>query len=334
MGWKSTVRTITTEIHRAEREAQRKRRELERQRKQQLKMMELERAAYEVEVYNNHIDVLLSIHKDCGNPIDWQAIRAANPPSKPEKPHAREKAAREKLEKYKPGILDKIRKREDERRKELAQNVERMRQEDEEEYQRLLDRYQKECSEWEETQEHATKVLAGDPDALVEVIEEVNPFGEISELGSSLEFQGYEAGVIEATLHVNSEEVVPKEVKSLLKSGKLSVKEMPKSKFNELYQDYVCGSVLRIARELFALLPIQTVLVTALGNLLNTRTGHIEEMPILSVFIPRDTLDKLSFQALDPSDAMENFVHRMDFKKTKGFGPVTNLELSDLLLSE
>jgi hypothetical protein len=136
---------------------------------------------------------------------------------------------------------------------------------------------------------------------------------------------------------VNSKEVIPSDVKRLSKSGRLSVKRMSKSRFYELYQDYVCGCVLRIARELFALLPIEMVIVNAVVNALETRSGYLEkqpsyvgEQPILSVAIPRKMLEELNFEALDPSDSMSNFAHRMAFKKTQGFGTVEALSAPDL----
>ncbi len=131
-------------------------------------------------------------------------------------------------------------------------------------------------------------------------------------------------------MKVNSEEVIPNEVKTQLKSGKLSVKPMSKTRFYELYQDYICGGVLRVARELFALLPVEFVIVTAVGELLNTKTGYLDEQPILSVIIPRDTINRLNFDLLDPSDSMENFSHNMKFYKTKGFQVVQKLSPSDL----
>ncbi len=106
---------------------------------------------------------------------------------------------------------------------------------------------------------------------------------------------------------------------------------MPVSKFNELYQDHICSSVLRIARESFAILPIQKVLVTAYGNLLNTQTGYKEDVPILSVLIPKETLGKLSFNNLDPSDSMNNFVHKMSFKKAQGFNSIEKLNYQEYL---
>lgn len=107
-----------------------------------------------------------------------------------------------------------------------------------------------------------------------------------------------------------------------MKNGKLSIKPIPKGKFYEIYQDYVCSSVLRVAREFYALLPADMLIITAMTDLLNTKTGHIEEQPILSAVIPRKTLKNLNFETLDPSDSMGNFVHQMNFKKTKGFSAI------------
>ena len=123
--------------------------------------------------------------------------------------------------------------------------------------------------------------------------------------------------------------IIPTEIKNLLRSGKLSVKPMPQSKFQELYQDYVCGTVIRVARELFALLPIQMTIINATANLLNTKTGHMEDMTILSVAVSGKTLESLNLEAIDSSDSMENFVHKMDFKRGKGFNPTERLNPSE-----
>jgi hypothetical protein len=125
-------------------------------------------------------------------------------------------------------------------------------------------------------------------------------------------------------------EVIPTETKTLLQTGKVSVKRMPQTKYLELYQDYICGCVLRIANETFALLPFKTVIVTAVSDILNTNTGHLEAMPVLSAVIPRATLARLNLQAIDPSDSMRNFVHQMDFKKTRGFMVIERIEPSAL----
>ncbi|EEP7761549.1 hypothetical protein HCK34_004812, partial [Salmonella enterica] len=83
--------------------------------------------------------------------------------------------------------------------------------------------------------------------------------------------------------------------------------------------------VLRVARELLNLLPDDMVIVTAVDELLNTATGYPEELPILSVAVTRQVLDRLNMDAIDPSDSMNNFVHNMNFKKTTGFRAVPEL---------
>jgi hypothetical protein len=324
MGWKGTLRSLEAEARRRDREARRRQRELERQRAQLEKMQEMERAAYEVEVYENDLEVFLSIHKDCAQSWDWEEINSAPPPTKPERSHERERSAQEELDGFKPSFAVKLLGRTESKREELVRAVDWAKQADEREYWEALEAYERDHADWEATRQLAGRILEGDPDAFADAIVQAGPFSEISGFGSSVRCQVDGSSLAQATLRVN-DQVIPKESKTLLKSGKLSVKAMTKTKFYELYQDYVCGCVLRVARELFALLPTEMAIVTAESQLLNTQTGHLEMQPILSVAIPRKTLETLNFERLDPSDSLNNFMHRMKFMKTKGFKPVEAL---------
>lgn len=330
MGWKKTLRSMGASARRSERNAQRRRRALEIQSKQLEKMQELERATYEVEVYENRIELLLSVHKECSDTWDWIAIKFAAPPASPERMHKHEELAQSALDEFKPGPLDKLLRRVDSKRDKLVQALDDAKKADEEEYQEAQRIYEQECENWEAASTLASRVLSGDLGAYLDAINQTDPFSDIVELGSTLEFQAHSTSLIVATLHVQGEKIVPSEIKSLLKSGKLSVKQMPKTRFYEIYQDHVCGSALRIARELFALLPIKMAIVNVVDELLDTHTGHMELKPILSVAIPRETLAKLNFETIDPSDSMRNFVHRMTFGKTKGFQAVEAINFSDL----
>ena len=89
--------------------------------------------------------------------------------------------------------------------------------------------------------------------------------------------------LIECELKVNGQDVIPADTKSLSAGGKLVVKAMPKARFHEIYQDYVCGCVLRLAREMFALLPVDNVILTATVDGTDSATGHVAELPVLSV---------------------------------------------------
>jgi len=326
MGWKGTVRSIGAAVRAAERDAKRRQRELEKRQIQYERMQELEQAAYEVEVFENHIDVIQSLHKDCSNPIKWKELESQEKPIQPEKSDTYEDTARQKADSYKPGFIDRLFKREEKERQKLKTNIETAIIKDTLQHNENLSKWEKEFKEWEKTAGLAKSLLNGDRNAKLEVIKDLDPFSEISNLGSSLVVSIGDTGIVEATIHVHGKEIIPNEIKGLLQSGKLSVKKMPQGKFNELYQDYVCSSILRVANELFSTLPDKLVIVTAVDELLNTKTGHLEESPILSACISRSTLQSLNLEAIDPSDSMTNFVHNMSFKKTKGFAAVPRVE--------
>jgi len=333
MGWKGALRSMEAAARRAERESRRQHNELLRQQKQLQKMVELERAAFEVQLYENGIDLLRSIHKECGSTWDWRAIYSAPAPTPPVRPHSREQNARQALNNFEPSFWDKLFRRVELKKQGLNLALEQAQDEDAREYLETLTKHQKETSEWEERRDIAGRVLARELQAFKDVIEEIGPFSEISELGSSVGFQFKNTSIIEVTLTINGQHVIPNETKSLLQSGKLSSKKMPQGQFYELYQDYICGCVLRVAREIFALLPFESVIVTAVGDVVNAQTGHLEEKPLLSVAIPRRTLDRLDLNAIDPSESMKNFIHRMEFKKNKGFLVVERIQASLLSTS-
>lgn len=318
------------DLSRSVREAERARRELAKQQKEVAKMQELERAKYKVKVYENRIDCLLSIHKDCGDTWDWETIKLSPPPTQPQRLNTNEKNAKTELNEFKPSLCDKLFRRVESKRNSLQQALERAKEIDEIEYQSEIQSYNEDYQDWMVTINIAEKISIGSSEAYLEAIKHIDPFKDMYDLGSSLEFKVPNKLTMEARIQVNSENVIPLKIKTLLKSGKLSEKKMPKQQFYEIYQDYVCGCVLRIARELFALLPIELVIVTAVGKSLNTQTGNLEEKIVLSVAIHRNILETLNFSVLDPSDSMSNFIHRMKFKKTQGFNGVEAINLSDL----
>lgn len=327
MGWRGTIRSINAAINQAERDAKRRQRDLERNLKQQYKMQKLERAAYEVDVFENQLEIVQSMHKECSNPINWEAISISAEPEKPEFSNKLEREALLNKENYKPSIIDRVFKRTEKKLAGFSDAICTAKDKDKNSYDFAISRWEQDCSDWADSVSQAKLLLSGNADARVQTIKELNPFTEISTLGSNLEFSADDERVLTVTINIHGEEIIPKEQKSLLKSGKLSVKKMPVGKFNEIYQDYVCSSVLRTAREIFAILPDEYVLVNARDLLLNKSTGHLEQQIILSVYIPRCTLLSLNMDLIDPSDSMKNFVHSMSFKKTKGFEPVSSVNI-------
>jgi len=312
------MRAIEAAERRQQREAKKQQRELERQAKEMAKLTELEQARLEVETYENGLEVLLSVHKDQASPWDWPTLATLLPPIHPSRQSHHEFKARRRL------AVSASQQSDD--------TIQKAQQQDESEYRDALQAHAAEHAECVKISNLARRIIKGETEAYLEAIHEHNPFIELAGIGSSLHFTVHDASILECVLSTKGRQAIPSEIKMLSASGKVSVKPMPRSRFIEIYQDYVCGCVLRVARELFALLPIDTLLITSLAESIDTTTGHNVERPFLSVVILRDILNKLNFDKLDPSDTIMSFTHRGDLKesrKTGDFEFINPLTVSD-----
>ncbi len=167
--------------------------------------------------------------------------------------------------------------------------------------------------------------LAGNIDSYFKVIAEAGPFDDLLEYGSSFEVGTDDPSILEIEFRVMSDQVIPQNKLSLKANGDLVEKPFTKSEYNDLVQDYVASTILRVARDSFALLPIQKVLIHAVDSQLNTATGNEDVITIVSVMIKRDALMTINFERIDPSDCLAGFEINEKFKKTSGFAPVDRL---------
>ena len=321
--WGATMRKMEAAAKRQQREALKRQKELERRLKEQAKLTTLEQARLEVEAYENALDVLLSVHKEQSAPFDWADFASALPPHEPPRLARHELAAllRRAISGAVPFVEDG------------KATVEEARGLDEREHEVAREDYEKDFAQWERMRSLARRVLAGEELAYTEAVSEFSTLSEIANLGSSIGMTLRRSKLIECALKVSGRDAIPKEMKSLTAAGKVSVKAMPKARFHEIYQDYVCGCVLRLAREVFALLPVETVLLTATVDDIDARTGHAAELPVLTVAIPRAVAAHLDFERLDPSDSLENFLHRGDVtasRKSGEFVEIVPLTPADL----
>lgn len=324
MRWKGAVRAIQTSIRSASREAN-------RNQKIQAKLQSLDDSQSAFSAYESYIDNITSIHVHCiSDPIDWQSILNQPPPSKPIRANDLESDAQTKFETFEPSLLNKLFNNEAKKKEILREKIATAIAKDDEIHQNNLSQYREKHALWEKRLTLAKRLLKNDYLAYIDTINEFNPFTNIENLGTGIEFIVDINGNITVSICVHSDQVIPKEKYSLRQSGTLSLKEMPKSEFNTLYQDYVSSCTLRIAAELFALLPIERVLVNAKDNLLNPKTGYVEEQTILSVMLMRKTFEQINLHHIDPSEAMKNFLHKMRFKKTTGFDIIEPLSFDEI----
>lgn len=291
---------------RRQRELQKRQRNLEQFAKEQEKLSAVEQARLEVETFERHLQSLLSIHKEQSEAIDWEEFAASLPPPAPERKSYYELKARQQLMVLLPT-----------QKSGLESEIEQAQSRDELLFRDEAKLYSEQKANWERLKNLSRRVLAGEHRAYTEAFLEFNPFVEMSDLGSSINFIVHSARLVECVLIINGKQAIPSEIKTLTTSGKVSVRAMPKGRFHEIYQDYLSGCVLRVAREILALLPVDIALITASADLMGSSTSPAHEQPVLSVVVPRAVSAQFNFNEVDASDAIESFQHRGDFKRSR-----------------
>ena len=213
-------------------------------------------------------------------------------------------------------------KRKEARREKLEAAVAHGRRQDNEAHLEAMSEHEAEMA----ARQLALRVLNFESESYVEALSTFNEMSELAAIGEGIKFKEIEPKRLVAELDAHSDDVIPKEFKSLLKSGKLSSKTMPVTKRWALYQDHVCSASMRLARDVFGILPVEMVKVNVYDELLDSATGHLDRMCVLSVLYSRVTIETLNVHQIDPSDSLSNFVHEMQFQKTKGFKPVEPIQ--------
>jgi len=149
----------------------------------------------------------------------------------------------------------------------------------------------------------APDVLGGDIDTYLKLIYEVNPLDDLIDYGDNFEFGTDDPNRMEVEFVIND---------ALLEESRES---MSARDFNLLLQDFVCSMALRIARDVFALLPVKnTVVHVVMGD-----------SDIFSADFDRDSMDKIRFEYIDASNTATQFRHAMEFDEKKGFSPISRL---------
>ena len=139
----------------------------------------------------------------------------------------------------------------------------------------------------------APKVLGGDIDTYLKLIYEVNPLDDLLEYGKNFEFGTDDPAKIEVEYVVNEE---------LLTEAKNT---LVYAEYNELLQDFIGSMSIRVARDMFALLPVSSVMVYAV----------MDNRVMLCVDFDRETLSKVRFGMIDPSDTVDRFPATKNFPK-------------------
>ena len=125
------------------------------------------------------------------------------------------------------------------------------------------------------------RILSGDIDAYLETIEKMRPVEDLLDYGSQFEFGTDNPKSMEVEFQINQHN-------DMLSDGTNS----------ELYNEYVAACTIRVARDLFALLPVRYVIVHAQSG----------EKPVLEAKFDKSVLQGIDFKVEKAGDIIKKFM--------------------------
>lgn len=329
----ATLFKISLDFERAERRSQRELQarqyayQLRQGIQHQLRVDAREKAELDAAVFQNQISLLLSVHRECANAIDWWAVESSSEPQPGWVDTRRSQQLYAELNSLQPTGIERLFGSSG-RRQQLEQDLAQALAAEQQEVHRVHAEHMDALEHWRYLVALAQLVVVGDFRAYERVIEDSGCLDELAEYGCRAGYELVTPDVMAVSLTVSGPEVVPDEERGVSASGKATSKRMPATRRMEIYQDYVCGAALRAARELMAVLPVRGVLVHVASSILNPASGHSEMCWILSVYCPREAIASVNFEWVDASDLVGTFLHAMRISRGKGFARIDPIDPS------
>ena len=168
------------------------------------------------------------------------------------------------------------------------------------------------------------KMRAGDDGSLMKVIKSHQTLTRIHKLARGLGFS-VENGLVHAILALHNRSIVPDFHLKYMPSGKLTEVKMPREKSLKLYRAYASSAVLKVASDLFRLVPTGNIVVTAIAPCSVADSEYDEEWPVLSVNLMRKAVMDMDMPNVEPVAALQAFQHSERFHQTQGFGRIVPL---------
>ena len=139
---------------------------------------------------------------------------------------------------------------------------------------------------WRFLKSISRKVLSGDIDAYMETIEKMRPVDDLLDYGSDFEFGTDNPNWMEVEFRINAHNMLP------------DANVVGVETYEQIFKEYVCASSIRVARDLFALLPVKYVIVYA----------KKEDEVVLQARFDKNEVQKINFKEESGVKIIERFI--------------------------
>lgn len=314
MVWSDTVGSMGDAYRPAAREAERHEKDLQK--------VALERSnARDIEELETYINQVTSLHHETVDVWDWVEVAKRPKPKADAEEWMKSDAIRQQLTRHDGRFVQWLQGKGHETRAALDRAMEIARTLNQTQLLARLEPYHADFVRWETEQIAAHGLLNGDDTIILSVIRQQQTLSRIHKLGRELGFS-VQNGDVHAVLTLHDLSIVPDFQFKYLPSGKLTEVKMPREKMLKLYRAYVASAALKVASDLFALLPHKEVFVSCIGSMFDPATEREEKWPVLSVKYGRERVKLLDMEKTDPVAALKLFEHAETFHPVNGMARV------------
>lgn len=274
----------------------------------------LDASAQAAREFDEIIEALTGAHRKPPSLVNWTSTASKSEAPVPERTSATEDAARRKAADYQPGWVTRVLKREARARQALEDAVAAARAADD----------QAHVARKREVEDHnasirfARRVMALEPDAMVEALEQHSSLDDLPFSVEGLDTLFMDGRVVAVVEGLDLEDI-PDQSVSLLKSGKASVKAIPIGRRHELHREAICSAAVRVALEYLAILPLEEIEVVMLADLLDRASGHILAQPVLYLRTTKQALKTVNLERAEAGALVERLGGHFEWTKRDGF---------------
>lgn len=261
-----------------------------------------------IKEYEYLMFIVKNIYKFSNDIIEWNEVRRIPEPFNINELGPNALIEQSSIDAYEPSLVEKAFKSKMDKKKEYFKlKLREAMQKDEYIY-----------NAWRELIDLAEDILKGRVSSYFKAIKIINPFEDLLELGIDFEFGADDSNIMHVEYVVDSREIIPYYKLTSSKMGVLNKSNFSREEYNNLVKDYIAGCAIRIARELFALIPINEVIVHVVDHKFNTNSRINEKITVLSADIRRELIENLDFDKLKPIDILEALKYNMNFNEYDG----------------
>ena len=271
--------------------------------------------------YDQYINAIITLHKSSSEALNWEYLLAAPEPKLPSRKADNQLIAESACRSFRPSLIDKLLGQGKQKHKGLMDKAQEAKQQDDLIYNCTLKEFKTDLVDWTKIQAVSQGVKRREPISYEEAIEFFNPFFPVTALGILLNYK-ISGDAIVVSMQINAKDIVPDFVPNKVPSGRTKLMNMQEADFSALFCSFLCSCALRIARETFALLPVEHLLLNVFESNIHIKEDKRGGRAILSVKFDQRQISALDFSSEDCIALLKLFPHHLSFSASTGFKEV------------